>query len=178
MIRGVAYSRRLFAVSLGAVVAACAMALLHQLLTSGRIERRRRTMDIEGRLSGQILAMADCEDSRVEALRARVGRFQVQLRPEDTWERLMHLFGSRWKAEAGTQDNKEDFSYLVGTFTLLSPTVSDWPKILETIKASELLAGVGISRFEMKTSGTRKHRSVDLVTIAVAIHGRPSVSNP
>ncbi len=178
MIRGVAYSKRLLALSAVGTGAVCAMALLHLRLTGERAEQRRRAVDLEGLLSGQIVSMSDCEDSSLEALRARVGRFRVQLGPQDTWERLLRVFGGRWKAEAGTKEDKDGYSLLSGTFVLLSPTASDWPEIVETINAAEHLPGAGIAGFEMKSSGDREHRTVGLVKIVVAVHARRSGPNP
>lgn len=172
MIRGIVYSRRLSALSTACVGAAFGMALFRHHLTRETTELRRRTADLEGTFTRQIAAKSDFEDSMLDALRVRVGKFRGQLGPEDTWEQLVRQFGKRWEIEAGPRDERDGYSLQVGTFLLLSPTPSDWPRIVEAVEAAEKFQGVGIAAFEMKSSGSREHRAVDLVRIVVAIHTR------
>ena len=56
-----------------------------------------------------------------------------------------------------------------GTFRLISPVLADWPEIVETLGDSEALPGVGITGIEMRTSGGVERRSLDLVTVRVAV---------
>jgi hypothetical protein len=61
---------------------------------------------------------------------------------------------------------------------LKSPATTDWPQIVDAVKASESLPGVGIVGFEMKTSGDHEHRSVDFVRVVVAIQMLRSEVHP
>jgi hypothetical protein len=148
------------------------MALVRHHLASDWGEQLHRAEDLEGNLSKQIAARADCRDSDLDALRARVGTFRGQLGPEDAWERLVRQFGKGWAAEAGPTDGRDGYSIQIGTFVLLSPAASDWPAIVELVKAAEHLPGVGIAGFEMKSRGSRDRCAVDLVKIKVAIQSR------
>jgi len=178
MIKGVKYSKRLSVASAACVGAACAMALLHQHVASKRFEHTRRAADLAGALSKQIASKSDFEDSNLNALRARVNRFRGQLGPEDAWERLVRQFGEGWTAEVGPRVSKGGYSFQNGSFVLPSPMASDWPRIVEAIKAAEHLPGVGIAKIEMKTSGKLEPRSIDIVRIVVAIHSRRIDSIP
>jgi hypothetical protein len=174
MTKGVAYSMHASALSATGLVAACAMMFAHLHIASEKTEQRRRAVHHEDDLSGRIAAKSDCEDSRLDALRARVGSFRGRLGPEDAWERIVRQFGKDWTAEAGPMDILDGYSFQVGTFLLVSPAISDWPGIIEAVKTAEQLPGVGIASIEMKSSGNREHRALDLVKIVVAIHGRRS----
>jgi len=178
MIDGVAYSKKRAAVSATGLCAAFAMAwLLHHTGGESR-EQLRRTADLERNMAGQIAALSDCEGQSLDALRAQVGRFRVQLGPEGAWGRVVRQFGKGWTADAGARDDRDGYSVQAGTFRLLSPATSDWPRIIEAVKASEQLPGVGIVGFEMKTSGDREHRSVSLVKVELAVQTLRSAPAP
>jgi hypothetical protein len=55
---------------------------------------------------------------------------------------------------------------------LKSPSPADWPAIVEAVRVSEGLPGVGVAEFDMKTSGTRERRTVDSVAILVVVQSR------
>jgi hypothetical protein len=59
-----------------------------------------------------------------------------------------------------------------------SPATTDWPDIVDAVKDLEDCPGVRIIEFEMKTSGDRERRSVDLVKIVVAIQTLRSAAIP
>jgi hypothetical protein len=154
------------------------MALVRHHLASEWDEQLHRTADLEGALSRQIAARSDCRDSDLDELRARVGTFRDQLGPEDAWEHLVRQFGNGWTAEARPRDDRDGYSFQIGTFVKLSPATSDWPAIVELVKTAEHIPGVGIAGFEMKSSGSRERRTVDLVRIVVAIHSRRTETIP
>ncbi len=172
MIRGVVYSKRLTFFGAAAVGAACVAALMRHHLVSEKVERRVRAADIEDSLSRQIAAISDCDDAHLEELRGRVGRFRGQLGPDDAWARLVRRFGQRWTSEAGQKEERDGYSFQVGTLMLISPSVSDWPGILDSVKAAEQIPGIGIAGLEMRSSGNRELRSMGMVKIVVAIHSR------
>jgi hypothetical protein len=169
VIRGIQYSRPLAAASIAAAVALCAMIGLHLELKAGILERRRRASVVEATLLSQINAKSMYGAESLEELRDKVGQFRVQLGSQGTWERLVGQLGEGWTAESGPMDNKGDYSIRFGTFRLISPSVLDWPKIVEAVKESEAIPGVGIAEFEMKASGDRDRRSLDLVRFLVAV---------
>jgi hypothetical protein len=156
------------------VGAACLMALVHRALADERTDRRRRAADIESVLSRQIASKEDYGDSNLSELRGRVERFRRQLGPDDAWMRLVRQFGLRWAAEQGPKEDKDGYSIQVGTFLLTSPAASDWPEIIEAVGAAEQLPGVDVKGFEMRSTGSRKSRSVDTVKVVVTIHARLS----
>jgi len=172
MTRGVSYSRRWLAFSLTWVGAACAMALFRHQMAGESLERIRGAADREGTLSRQIAERSDSEDSNLIALRARIGRFRKQLGSADSWDLLVRQFGGSWTAEAGPRDDRADYSLQVGTFVRISPAVSDWPEIVRAVGLAEHIPGVGIAELEMRSSGNRDHRSMDLVKFVVAIRCR------
>jgi hypothetical protein len=169
MMRGFAYSQKLLALAGATVGAAFVTALLHHHVFGERIGRRIRAENLEGSLTKQINGMSEFDDSKLDALRAWVGRFRNQLGAEDSWERLVLQFGKDWDAQAGPKDERAGYSFQTGTFLLQSPVPSDWPRIVDAVSAAEQLRGVGIARFEMKASGDREHRTLDLVKIVVEI---------
>ena len=169
MIRGLVFSRVLAAASSAAIAAACAMFWTLAELQSKNSEHQRRASGIEAGLSAQIAAKSEFERDRLEALRIRVGLFRVHLGTANTWDRLVKRFGAGWTIEAGPSEDRNGCSVQYGVFSLKSPELSDWPGIIEILKDSEGLPGVGIVEFEMKTSGNLERRSLDLVRIHVAV---------
>lgn len=177
MTRGIVYSKRVAAASVVAIAAACATFWLSARLKSKVMERQHSTEVLVASLSAQIAAKSEFEDERLEMLRDRVRRIRLQLGGDDTWDRMVRKFGERWAVELGQKENKNGSSVQRGVFRLRSPKLSDWPEIIETIKDAETLPGVGIARFEMKTSGNLVRRSLDSVTILVAVQTRRNASN-
>jgi hypothetical protein len=174
MKEGVVYSGRLAILCGAALGAAILMAWLRQDLKGVRTAKLRVDARLEAELSRQIAARSDCEESDLEALRTRVDRLRIFLGPKGTWEVLVRQFGKSWTAQAGPKSDCEGYSVQTGTLRLLSPTLADWSKTIDVLTASELLPGVGITGFEMRTSGNRERRSVDLVKVDVEIHTRRS----
>lgn len=178
MIRGVIFSKSRAAASSTGMAAAFAMVWLQHHSSGISHEHFRRNAELELNLVGQIETLSGFEDRDLEALRAQVSKFRVQLGPEDEWERLVSQLGRDWNAILGQMADKDGYTTKVGTFRLLSPVTSDWPRIIDAIGVLEQIPGSGIVGFQMKTSGDQLHRSVDLVRIDVAIQSfRPS-QNP
>jgi hypothetical protein len=169
MTRGFEYSRLLAAAASGAVAVAGGMFWLHVALKARWSEHLRRASSVEARMSEQVAALSEFEAEKLEALRSKVGRVRVQLGPEDTWERLIAKLGDSWAVEAGHREERTGCSVQCGVFRLKSPVVSDWPAIVEALKDSEALPGVGIAEIEMQTSGNLERRSLDYVRILVTV---------
>ncbi len=169
MIKGLAFSTGLAAASSTAIAAACVMFWTRTELQSKATEHQRRNSDIESGLSAEIAAKSEFESDRLKSLKSRAGLLRVHLGAADTWDRLVKRFGAGWTVEAGPKDERSGCTFQYGSFTLKSPVLADWPGIIETLKDSERLPGVGIAEIEMKTSGNLERRSLDSVRILVAV---------
>jgi len=178
MTRGLVFSKALASASSAAVAVACAALWLHAHLGSAISERQRLAADVGSGLAAQIAAKSDFEGARLDALRDRVRRTRLLLGAEDTWDRLVRRFGGRWTVESGPRDERSGSSVQFGTFRLISPVLADWPEIVETLGDSEALPGVGITGIEMRTSGGVERRSLDLVTVRVAVQMSRRGGNP
>jgi len=151
------------------ICAALFAAVLHHSMARRRLEESSRVAGLERDLTRQVAEKSGCEQSDLDAVRARVGRFRVKLGPADTWERLVRQLGRAWAGDADSREDRDGYSVQGGTFRLQSPATADWPQIVDSVWASEQLPGVGIVGFEMKTNGNHERRSVDLVKFVVAI---------
>jgi hypothetical protein len=174
----IAYSGRL---AIGALVSAalgCAALVIHAQLASRISGCLSHFAEVDADLSARITAGSEFENDRLETLRARVSRFRLQLGPSDTWERLANALGSDWTAEVGQREDASACSVQHGQFTMKSPALSDWPGIVERVRKVEALPGVAVAEFEMKTSGGRDRRAVDLVRILVSVQTRRTGSDP
>jgi hypothetical protein len=117
-------------------------------------------------------------DSNVSESRARVEQYRSLLGPDNAWETLTEKFGDSWLIEAGTKRDRGGSSIQTAMMTMRSPTLADWSKAVVSTGTLELLPGVRIAKFEMRTSGNIDHRSVDLLRMKVEIHTRqPSPSS-
>jgi hypothetical protein len=178
VIRGVTYSRGPLVLCLAAVGSACAMIWLRHNTAGDWMEQRRRSAELEGALIKRVAALSDCVVPHLNALHALVGRLRGQLGTEDLWARLVLLFGKDWSAEPGAKEQRTGYSTQTGTFVRLAPKAADWPRIVDVVRSAEQLPGVGIAWLEMRSSGDREHRSLDVVKIAVAINCRLPGSIP
>jgi hypothetical protein len=169
MIRGVSYSRWSAAVSAAGIGAALLAVLIHNHDVRSRSARLSEVAGRESDLLAQIGAKSGFDQTSMDALRAKVNRFRVRLGPEGSWDRAVRLMGKAWAAFAEPRDDREGFSVQTGTFRLESPATDDWPQIVEAVKGLEQIPGVGVIGFEMRTSGDRERRSVDLVKVLVAV---------
>jgi hypothetical protein len=169
MTRGVSYSRWCAAASAAGVGAALFAVLLHHHEIRGRSGRLEEIAAQENDLLAQIAAKSGFDRPAMEALRARVGRFRIHLGPDGSWDRAVRLMGKAWAADAGAREDREGYSVQAGTFRLQSPATNDWPQIVDAVRALGQIPGVGVIGFEMRTSGERERRSVELVEILVAV---------
>jgi hypothetical protein len=172
MIRGVQYSMPLAGAGVAALAAATVMAWLRFDLNAEIVEQRSSASIAEASLSSQIAAKSIYERERLDALREQIGRFRMRLGTDGTWERVVRQFGPGWNAEMGVRDDRSGYSIQYGIFELVSPTVADWPRIVEAVRESEAVPGVGIAEFEMKASGGPGKRMLDLVRILVVVETR------
>jgi len=154
------------------------MAWLRHHMAGEWLEQRRRAAELEDAINKQVAAMSDCDDPHLNALRMLAGRLRGQLGTDDAWGRLVLLFGRDWTAEAGPKEQRAGYSTQTGSFVRLAPSPSDWPGVVNVVRSAEQLPGVGIAGIEMRSSGDRERRSLDIVKIAVAIHCRLPGSTP
>jgi len=169
MIKGVQYSKPLAAGGAAAVIAAFVAIWQHFELGANISEQGRSAAIAESNLRSEVAAKSMFESEDLKALRDRMSRSRIQFGDEGTWGRLVRRVGDRWSAEAGPTDDKGGTSTRYGTIRLLSPSVTDWARIVEAVTDSEETPGVGVAEFEMRTSGSRDRRSLDLVRILIAI---------
>lgn len=172
MTRGVSFSRPLAAAAAAALAAVCAVAGAHAELRSLTSFRMGRATELERSLREQIEAKSGCDRDRLEALHEQVSRLRVQVGAEDTWNRMIRIFGDAWSTETLSREDRSGCSFQTGVMRLKSPSLADWPGIVEAVRACEGLPGVGIAEFEMKTSGTRERRELDSVRIVVVVQSR------
>ncbi len=172
MIRGFQYSLSLATLGGAALVAMSAMTWLHFQLNAENHEQRQRATIAEANLSAQIAAKSMYERENLEALRERVGQLKIRLGTDGTWERVVGQFGPGWNSQLGTKDERGIYSIQYGTLEMVSPSPSDWPRIVEAVKASEAIPGVGIAELEMRASGGLGKRTLDVVRILVAVQTR------
>lgn len=172
MIRGVQYSLPFAAVGVAALAATGSMIWLRFDLEARIAGQRRRASIAEASLSSQIAAKSMYERECLETLHSQVSRFRERLGTDGTWERAVGQFGSGWNAELGARDDRSGYSIQYGTLRLISPTLADWPRIIGAVRDSEAIPGVGIAEIEMKASGSRGQRTLDLVRILLAIKTR------
>jgi hypothetical protein len=134
--------------------------------------RLKSNLEAEAQLAATIAGMRAFSDLELATLRARVTRFRNGLGSPDSWSRAVRLFGAAWNSEAGQRTEKAAYSLQPGVFYLAKPAIADWPSVVEAVGAAEGLPGVEVVAVEMKSSGDRERRTLDLVKVAVAIHAR------
>lgn len=168
MIRGVSYScSRAVACAVAGCALAAAGALRHH--TAGVLSARiRHDSALEAALGARIAGLGPCEASDLEELRGRVRGIRSQLGAPDTWERLARLLGGAWAAGPLKRDDRDGYSNGAGSVSLRQPSISDWPAIVDAMRVIETVPGARVVGFEMRTSGDRERRVVDLVSVAVS----------
>jgi hypothetical protein len=174
---GITYSKPMAGTAIASLLAALAMAWAYSGLKSDAEGRRRRVSEQDASLASQLAERAPYENSNLEALRAEVGRFKIQLGREGTWDTLAAMVGERWTAEPGQHEDKEGYSIRYGSLSLLAPETGDWPTIVDVVRKCEATPGVEVSGIEIKTSGSRERRSMDLVRLAVAVETNRTIAN-
>jgi hypothetical protein len=178
MKRGVVFSKAAAAAALCGLGMAGAAEAAHRHLASQAGEALRSNQAAETALASAIGGLAAFGDSERASLRARVDRFRDGLGGGDSWSRLSRQFGERWAAEARPRERKSAYSIQTGSFYLNKPSLGDWPSIVDAVGAAEVLPGVEILAVEMRSSGDRDRRSLDLVKVAVAIHAHLAADQP
>ena len=177
MTEGTTFSKRYVALCSVAIGVAILMAWLCQETAANRKAKLSNASGDEREISRQIAARSAFADSDLAALRLHVDRFQVLLGPEDQLATVVRGFGSSWDAESNSTEERNGFSVHIETFRKLAPRIADWSKAIDLLGELELLPGVGIARFEMRTIGDHSHRSVDFLKVVVEIHSRHSMHN-
>lgn len=175
--RGVQYSKGLVILCVVGLGATCGVTWLRQHYSSKWLEEKRSATSVENTLIRRITALSDFEKPRIQTLQKRLGVFMEQLGPADLSDRLVLQFGKDWETGLGHRENKARYSIQEMNLVRRSASVSDWLRILEVVKTIEHLPGARITSFEMRTSGSRQQRSVDVVKIVLVIYSRlPSVT--
>ena len=172
MIRGIAYSKSRAAACASALGALVAAGSMRHHVASARLSWQRLDAGREGALLAEIAGMRAYESPGPEDLRSQVRGFRARLGAPDTWEKLCVSLGKAWKAGAVRREDRDGYAASTGAFMLSAPSTSDWSRIVDAVRATEQVPGVGVVGFEMRTSGDREHRTVDLVRIEVSAHTR------
>lgn len=172
MKRGFVFSKPLLAGALVALGLASATFVLHRGLARRESARHLADEEAEAKLAAAIAGLRPFGDPDLASLRTRVTRFRNGLGAPDTWARAVRLFGSSWNAEPGSRMEKAAYSIQPGAFYLAKPSVADWPSIIDAVGSAEGLLGVEVVAVEMRSSGDRERRALDLVKVAVAVHSR------
>ena len=178
MKRGLSYSKTLAALCAASAVAAFAMGSLRHEVSLAVARNRSTAAAREGGLSAQIAAKSPYENEDLEALRLRAQALRGSLGDDSTWEKLTTRAAGRWRVEAGADDRKNGYKQRVATMTLLSASVADWPEVVKAVGDLESIPGIGIAEFEMKTSGGREQRTLDVARVLVSVRTRQVTVNP
>jgi hypothetical protein len=120
----------------------------------------------------QIAARSSFGDSNLASLRLRAAQSQALFAPGDTLDMVVGQLASSWSAESGPNLDRDGFRIQSRKLSMISPSLTDWPKVVDILGALERLPGVGITKFEMRTSGDSDHRNVDKLEIDVEIRSR------
>src|SRR5208283_5282899 len=168
VIRGCTCRRsRAAACALAAFALAAAFGLRRH--TAGELsELLRRDSAREADLSAKIAGLGPCEAADLEELRDRVRGMRSRLGAPDTWDRLLSVLGGAWAGGSLNLDERDGYAIGAGTVTLRQPSTSDWPAIVDAVRIIETVPGARVCGFEMRTSGDRERRAVDLVSVAVS----------
>ncbi len=177
MNRGFTCSRDSALLASAAAAAAAGALLLWAHLGSTLAAHLGRSASVEGDLLGRIAARSDYTSERLASLRAEVGRLRSHLGDAGAWESVGRVFGVRWRSEAGPWVKTGDLATRTGSFSMISPTVADWAKILETIGKLEAIPGAGVVEFQMKAGGGREQGSLDTVRVLVSVRARANGSD-
>jgi hypothetical protein len=177
MIRGISYSKGLAAAAAAALIAAGATLWMRVATKASLLDLRQRAVNAERDLRDRINAMSPYEDEDVIRLRRQVDQFRTHLGSDGTWEGLVRRLGAGWSAEVGSREDRGGYSVQLGTLTLQSHAVTEWPGIVDMTGQLEAMPGVGIAELEMKTSGSGDRRSLDTARIVVVIQTNQALLN-
>jgi hypothetical protein len=152
------------------ICAAGLMLLTRWYLNLDRTAWLKVTSSSTDALSQQINSLAEFCDANLFALRFRAKTYQSHLGPESTWSELEDRYGKSWSIESGAKHENSESTIQAGILTKISPTVADWQTAVDTLGSLEILPGISVSRFEMRTSGDLEHPSVDIIRIVIEIN--------
>ena len=168
MIRGCSYRKSRAFVCAAAALAFGAACMLRRHTAGGLSARMAQNADREATLRGRMAALGPCDLKDVEELRTKVSGMRSRLGAADTWDRLIRSLGAAWEAGPLERKEKEGYAVCAGTLRLRQPSTSDWAAIIDAVRAIEAVPGASVSGFEMRTSGDRVRRAVDVVSVAVS----------
>ena len=152
------------------VVAICTTGLIGWIrgsLAHERIAWVAAAKGSEEELARQIVTLSAFSDAELAAFRSKAKKYRSHLGPESTWNELGKKVGGAWSIESGAKVENSGSTIERGILVRSSPTVADWQDAVDTVGSLELMPGVTVLRFEMRTSGDLEHRSVDLLKIEV-----------
>jgi len=133
------------------------------------ITGRRQAFELQCRdLSARVESLVEFDDAHLKAQREKVERFRMRLGAGATWDRVLSKVGA-WVQETAATSESGAFVTRTGRFRMKSPSVSDWPQIVETVSSLESIPGIGISQLELKSSGSATQRSLDFVGMVVVV---------
>lgn len=178
MTRGLIFSKPLAVAGAAALIAASAMLWVRSSTQADLVALRRDGETAQRDLRNRVDSMSAFENDNLESLRRRVGRFRMHLGTEGTWDGLVRALGNGWSAEIGPRDDRGAYSVQLGTLTLVSHAVGEWPAIVGAAGQLEAMPGVGIAEFEMKTSGSGDRRSLDTARMVVVIQTTRAALDP
>jgi hypothetical protein len=176
MKRGISYTKSFAIASATATLASCAVLWMHASINARILEQRRSALEIDSRVSAQIAAKSEFNGERLKDLRAKVNNIRIHLGAEGTWERITREIEKTWIIEGGLIDERGGYSIQYRNLKLRRPLVADWPNVVQTVKDLEALPGVSVAELEIRTSGGRDGRSMDLVRIQLALQKRRTIT--
>jgi hypothetical protein len=172
MIRGVSYSRPKAICLAGSLAIAVALGFALHHLETVESEGLLHAQQKRSALEEQISARSHCADADLKALRAEVAGLRERMAKPGAWERLMLQLGRGWGARAARTEERAGCIVQDVVLERRSPSTSDWPEIVSVAADIEKMQGARISSFEMRTSGDKQRRTVDLINILVSIRAQ------
>jgi hypothetical protein len=176
MNRGVKFSKPLASAAAAAMVAACALSWAQIEKRAEISDQSRRGSARETELSSQIAERSEFDDSSLGRLRKRADQFRGRLGSAGTWERAVNRLGAAWLVASVRQEDRLGCKVQTGTFSLSSTSVGIWPDIVSAVGDLETIPGVGVVKFEMRTSGNVDRRSLDIARIILVVRTSSSTA--
>lgn len=132
----------------------------------------------ESALAAQISAISGCKDEDLEVLRAKIGHIRLQMGDDVTWTRMESKLGAQWQRQGASWTEESGFSLRTEILERRHPDIDDWLEIVRSVKAWEAVPGVSVVAFEMRTSGGRDHRTLDLARVTLSVRSRTPLLRP
>jgi hypothetical protein len=178
MKKGVVCSRSLLVVAGVLFTLTCGLIWLRFKLKAELADRTRSDVATENALATQIAAMPGSEDEDLDLLRSKIDRIRLQLGDGLTWPRMVSTLGPQWQPQTSTWTEKSGASLRTEILERRNPELEDWPEIVSSVNALESFPGVSISDFEMRTSGSRENRTLDVTRVTLSIRSRMPSNSP